>query len=376
MGEVRRVRRCYGCGEVLQSDNPDLPGYADPWEMEHHEIVLCSHCFAEQRKKKKAANEPILDTDFREILKQAKTNKSLIIYVVDLFTFETSFNSEVAEEIKNNPLIVVANKADLLPPKTNLENIHDYVAKRVTDAHLNPLKIILTSVAQNYNIDEVIKTIFTYSEGKDIYFIGAYSSGKSALINSLLKTYKNPTQKYISTSIYPNTTLQVIEIPIDEQHSMYDTPGLSLSNSYVGKMAAEREVIHDLIPKTLVRGRNYFLKSKDALLFGGLAFIEVVSGARAAYSIYMAPDIGIHKTSMSNANEVFERIIRKKLTRPISTLISTSRDLDVYEIKVDYEDKCDIAISGLGWISFVGNHQIIRVYVLNGISIYHGTAKV
>ncbi len=79
---------------------------------------------------------------------------------------------------------------------------------------------------------------------------------------------------------------------------------------------------------------------------------------------------------MSNANEVFERIIRKKLTRPISTLISTSRDLDVYEIKVDYENKCDIAISGLGWISFVGNHQIIRVYVLNGISIYHGTAKV
>ena len=378
MSKIKKIRRCISCGEVLQVENPQEPGFTTPQALQKHVIVLCEQCFAKQNQGHDVLNEPIFNEDFRVILEKARVTKSLIVYLVDLFSYETSFMSEVAEAIRNNPLIIVANKFDILPEKANEEKILEAVKRRAEDADLHPLEYIVASSTKNYKTEEVLKAINKYRGGRNVYIIGAVGSGKSALVNSLLKIYKNPTNFYITTSIYPNTTLEVIEIPLDSRTAMYDTPGLSISNSMIGYFSDEKEVIRTLVPRERIVPRQIIIGTKEVLVFGGVALLEVVNGIRSSYYCYFSNEVKIHRTTSDRAEGFMKSLIRKQQTKPISKKITSSKDFDLYEINVDYggnREFVDISIAGLGWISFKDRRQTIRIYVPKGVSIYHGLAK-
>ena len=49
---------------------------------------------------------------------------------------------------------------------------------------------------------------------------------KESLINALLKAYSDVQDNLITTSEFPGTTLDLIEIPLDENSSIYDSPGI------------------------------------------------------------------------------------------------------------------------------------------------------
>lgn len=376
MSEVKKVRRCYGCGEILQTTEPGKPGFTTEFQLARHEIVLCQTCFEKNAVGHDALNEPIFNADFNIILARIKATQALIVYVVDLFTFETSFMSEVTDAIRDNRILVVANKLDLLPEKVEQEKIRAYVAKRCEQASLKPEKIVLASSTKNYNIEEVMESIEELRDGRSVYFIGAVSSGKSSLINTLLKNFQNESRYYITTSFYPNTTLKVIEIPLDDRSAIYDTPGLSISNSIVGRMANEREVIRTIVPRSTVTPRVYTLRAGQSLIFGGLARFDFLSGPRTTFTVYVANDVKIHRVDLRQADNTFDRLIKRNETQPISKTINSHIDLDVYEIKVDYDDNCDVALTGLGWVSFKGEKQVLRAYVPKGVSIYHNTSKI
>ena len=65
-----------------------------------------------------------------------------------------------------------------------------------------------------------------YRKGRDVYVVGVTNVGKSSLINSLLKAYSDVQDNLITTSEFPGTTLDLIEIPLDENSSIYDSPGI------------------------------------------------------------------------------------------------------------------------------------------------------
>ena len=46
-----------------------------------------------------------------------------------------------------------------------------------------------------------------------------------------LKIYKNISGETIKTHNYKNTNLKVMEIPLTAKSSMYETPGISITNS-------------------------------------------------------------------------------------------------------------------------------------------------
>ena len=379
MSKIKKVRRCVSCGEVLQTTNPQVPGFTTEANLQKHVVVLCETCFNKQNLSHDALNEPIFNEDFRVILEKARVTESLIVYVVDLFSYETSFMSEVAAAIRDNPLIVVANKFDILPEGTDETTVLENVKKRAEDADLHPLKYIVASSTKNYNIDEVLKAILDHRNGRNVYIIGAVGSGKSALVNSLLKVYKNPTNFYISTSIYPNTTLEVIEIPLDRRSAMYDTPGLSISNSMIGFFADEREVIRTIVPREQIKPRSVIIGPRDILLYGGVAAIQFVSGIRSTFTSNVSNEVKIHRTNKDRFERFFKGLIRKDESRPLSKKITTTKDFDVYEIQVDFggnRQLVDIHIAGLGWVSFKDRRQNIRVYVPKGVSIDIGLAKV
>ncbi|WP_249026574.1 GTPase [Thomasclavelia cocleata] len=56
------------------------------------------------------------------------------------------------------------------------------------------------------------------------YIVGVTNVGKSSLINALLKHYGTGDDTLITTSEFPGTTLDLIEIPLDNQSYLYDSP--------------------------------------------------------------------------------------------------------------------------------------------------------
>ena len=53
-----------------------------------------------------------------------------MVYVVDVFNFESSFNPEINTALSGLDIILVANKFDLLPKSTNEAKLKDYVATK------------------------------------------------------------------------------------------------------------------------------------------------------------------------------------------------------------------------------------------------------
>jgi ribosome biogenesis GTPase A len=207
-----------------------------------------------------------------------------------------------------------------------------------------------------------------------IYVIGAVSSGKSSLINAFFRVYKNTTMNYITTSIYPNTTLRVIEIPVDDDISIFDTPGLSINNTVLGVL--ERDVIRVVVPRKEIKPRNFQLVPNNSLLIGGIARIDYLSGPRTNFTLYVANDVRVLRTQTNRASETLKNIIRYKKTTPISKSIRTIADLDAYDLTFEGDEKMDISIAGLGWISFTAKGQTIRVFAPQGVAIRSNKAKI
>lgn len=373
MANFKEMRRCYGCGEILQTHDPKEVGYIPQEAFDNKEILLCRRCFRLQHYNEDEKDGPEVSDDFYKILRHAHNEKAVFIYVIDLFSFETPFIREVNEYLQGAPVILVANKRDVLPKAVNDQKLLKYVRQRAEEEGLIVTDFIVLSSKKNYNIDE-LKDALARIGNRNIYVIGATSSGKSTLINAFLKNYTNETTKTITTSCYPGTTMRVIEVPLNDEATMYDTPGLSIENSMISHV--EKEVIKVITPNKEIKPRTYQLFDKQTLFIGGLARFDFVKGPRTGFTVYACNDVEIHRTRLERADAVFNSLVKNQKLKPCSKNLQSPSDFDTFEIDIDEKKKMDIGIYGYGWVTFVGNKQKIRVHVPKGVSIYALEAKI
>ncbi len=377
MSKFNMVRRCYSCGAILQSDDPNAEGYlperfldADPAT-----AFLCDKCYHQQRFNLAPAH-PKVDQDYLTIIEDAQASDALIVYVVDLFSFETSFIPEVIERLQGLRILVVANKYDLLPTSVKEENIREYVAHRFRVAHLSVTKddVMLATLTSASPMEEFASRIESLRTKHDVYILGATGVGKTLLVYSFLREFKNLSGKNITTSLYPGTNLHTMQIPLDSSSYLYDTPGTSLDNSILACLDGDER--NAVTPLTAVKGRNFTVAEGDTLLVGGVARIELLSGKRQSITVYFAKDVTVTKVRSSNADAAFLKGIEKGNVVPISARASTLTDFDAFDIVVDEQGKRDIGIEGLGWFSFYAGAQTFRVYLPKGVSLYTSRSKV
>jgi small GTP-binding protein len=76
----------------------------------------------------------------------------------------------------------------------------------------------------------LIGKIKEYKTDNNVYVVGYTNAGKSTLINKLLYNYSD-TLPTITTSLLPSTTLNSIEIKLDDKLTLIDTPGLLEENT-------------------------------------------------------------------------------------------------------------------------------------------------
>ncbi|PAV57842.1 hypothetical protein WR25_19333, partial [Diploscapter pachys] len=233
---------CAGCGAQLHCKDSSLPGFL-PLEVlekvEHRRNrfktpqSLCRRCHL-LKHHNFLLNVNVCDVDYKSMMSHLQLKEeALIVLVVDMTDMPGSIHSQLPEIIGDRkPMIVVANKIDLLPPDAEFgymkrckQTVERAVAKQGLTERFNIIHTALISAKTGFGIEELITEIFLkYTNVKlgirsDVYLIGCTNAGKSTLFNAFLQSDLCKVRaldliERATTSVWPGTTISLLKFPV------------------------------------------------------------------------------------------------------------------------------------------------------------------
>lgn len=350
------ILKCIGCGAPLQAEDPDAPGYVPEHNL-YREDVICKRCFR-LKNYNEVQDVGLESEDFLNLLNGLAEKNGIIVNVVDVFDFEGSFINAIKRIVGNKKIILVGNKMDLLPKQINKRRVKEWLKKTARKYGLEAEDVVLISAEKNEGIEDLLTSINTLRNHEDVYIVGTTNVGKSTLINKLIERSVGE-KDVVTTSRFPGTTLDMIDIPLDEKTFMYDTPGVIQAHQMT-HFVTENE-LKTIMPKKEIKQRIYQLNEGQTLFFGGLARIDYVSGGRRPLVCYFSNELNIHRTKTENANELWRNQLGSLLAPPNNPENFDLQDIKVVRLETGKE-KRDVMISGLGFITIdEGAKVIVRV---------------
>lgn len=362
-----RIKRCYGCGAILQSEDPNESGYIPLEKFDSEEDTLCERCY-KLRHYSQYKESSDINIDYVTILSSAKKSDALAVYVFNAFSLYGSLIEGIGDYIPNKTLVVI-NKRDLLPKSYDDEYLKNKVKELLSKENITPLDIIITSASptKTNNIDTLLNSINALRDKKDVYFIGAYQVGKSSLINSLLMAYTNNTNRIITTSPYPGTTLDVISIPLDNKTNIYDTPGINNQSSIISHI--EGKIIKYVLPRNEIKPESYAAKEGQSFLFSNLARLDFVKGNKTTFTFFKSNDLTIERCKLNKADDALLAISNNSSLDTRTEKVTSMKSFNKFSFKCEKGKQCRIRIHGLGFIDFTSDDQEIDVYVIDGVKV-------
>ncbi len=305
-------KKCLGCGNLLD-DNYDKD--------------LCERCFRlKYYGEYQVTNKS--NIEYFKILDSISEN-DLVLYITSIF----NINLEYLKKFKN--VIIVITKKDILPKSIKDLKIINYIKK-----HYGEYDIEVISSVKNYNLDNLMDKIKKYNNNK-VYLVGNTNSGKSTLLNKMIINYSdnNPS---ITTSIYPSTTLDVINVNIDNI-TFIDTPGIIDEGSIINYI--DNNTLKVITPKKEIKPRTYQIKGKGSLIIENMIRLdyEVEIGSM---TIYISNAVNIVRVGFNN-NKLHELGKRE----------------------FNLEKRKDIVITDLCFIKLIGLVKV-QIYANSNIKIY------
>jgi 30S ribosome assembly GTPase len=352
---------CIGCGVVIQTENKNELGYAPSSSLEKEEVI-CQRCFR-LKHYNEVQDVSLTDDDFLKILNEIGKSDSLIVKLVDIFDFNGSWLPGLHRFTGNNKVILIGNKVDLLPKSVKHQKVINWMKKEAKDLGLRPEDVYLVSAEKGKNIKEVLDAIEYHRNGKDVYVVGCTNVGKSTFINRILKEVSGE-ENVITTSHFPGTTLDIIEIPLSDGKYLVDTPGII--NHHQMAHFVDKKDLKIITPKKEIKSRIFQLNDQQTLFFGGLARFDFVKGERSSFVCYFSNEITIHRTKLEKADELYEKHAGELLTPPNREHLEAFPELVRHDFSIK-EPKTDIVFSGLGWITINEPNIQVSVYVPKGV---------
>ena len=316
---------CIGCGSKFQTLDKNKEGYINPKVYE--KATLCERCF----KIKYYGEAYVTDNpkDKTSLIKMINDSKKSVVYLVDTLTISKETLSVI--DSLSNKVYLVLTKKDLLPKSVKNSKLKEYIS------NLTLIKdVFVISALKNNGVTEVYNELIKNNE-KSVYVIGYTSSGKSTFINKLLML--NGKSGNITTSSLPNTTLECINIKLNDKLTLIDTPGFVSENSSYNFI--DVDIYKKLLPKSVIKPKVYTIKKDFMIILGDILRIENNSNEDVNLVFYFKNEIKLNKM----------RSIKNELLK----------DKDKLDVKVS--DK-DIVLEGLGYIKVVG-YANLTMYTLN-----------
>lgn len=318
------MSKCTGCGVFLQDTNKEKLGYTTNLKNN-----LCERCFRirnyNEYSKVLKDNE-----DYIKILKNINKN-DLVVLVVDLFNF-CNLN-EISNYLKNDILLVLT-KRDLIPRSCYNEKILNYF----DSFNLNIKDKIIVSSKKNYNMDLVFEKINELKTSENVYVVGYTNSGKSTLINKIIYNYSD-NNNIITTSNLPSTTIDSIEIKVNNELTLIDTPGLLTKGDIIDYV--DKNMLKKIIPNKEIRPITYQITKKCSISVEDILRLDVED---INFTMYISNNLKI------------EKIFKEKETNLIKKQIKVKKGKD-------------LVVQGLTFITF--NKDIeLTLYIMEGVNIY------
>lgn len=326
-------KKCLGCGVKLQDQNILQEGYITSLEND-----ICQRCF---RMKNYGEYQVVTKSnqEYIDILKGVGKTKDLVLYITDLLNLEEDF-----KEIRNllpNKMILVLNKKDALPKSVKEKKLIEYL----NDMDIKVEEVIVISCSKNYNIDYLMKKIKLYQTSKNVYVVGHTNAGKSSLINKLIRNYSETDQE-LTMSPLPSTTLNMVNIEINEYLNIIDTPGLVDSGSILNHV--DEKMTKKISPKKEIKPRTYQLRKNQSIIIEDLVRIDYVEGEKNSFTVFVSNDLKVKRVlNLLNNEELY--------------------DLNKTTYNIKYDE--DLVISGLGFVKIV-NKGVIDVYINKDVKAF------
>ena len=103
----------------------------------------------------------------------------------------------------------------------------------------------------------------------------------------------------ITTSRFPGTTLDRIEIPFGDGHDLIDTPGIIHRHQMAHYLSAKTLKLAS--PQKEIKPKVYQLNEGQTLFLGALARFDYLAGPKQGVVAYLDNNLMIHRTKTQNA---------------------------------------------------------------------------
>ena len=317
-------KKCIGCGTLLQDENKEKEGYVDNLEKD-----LCQRCF----KLKHYGEYKIVskdNNDYKKIINNISKD-SIVVYICDIFYLNLD-NINLFDKV-----LLVLTKRDTLPKSIIDDKIKKYIRKRYN----NIIDIEIISSINNYNLDNLLSKLYKYSN-KEIYFVGNTNSGKSTLLNKIIKNYTSSNIE-ITTSMYPSTTLDIINININNNLTIIDTPGLINENSIINNLP--NNYIKRFNIKKEVKPRTFQIKDTGSIIIDEIIRIDYNTKEINSMTVYI--NNGINVKRIGKNNDILK---------------------DKYVNKVKLQKNKDVVIDDICFIKFTKEVEL-NIYLIDETTI-------
>ncbi|MCG0732073.1 GTP-binding protein YqeH [Lactiplantibacillus plantarum] len=348
---------CIGCGAAIQTTDPKAAGYTPNSALQKSlasdaQDLYCQRCFR-LRHYNEIMPVGLTDDDFRHLLATIRDAKALVVYVVDIFDLNGSIIPGLQRFVGDNPVLLVGNKEDVLPRQLRRTKLREWINQQVRAQGIKPVDVALTSAKKGHSIDELLAMIEKYRRGRDVYVVGVTNVGKSTLINRIIAN-NTGLKDLITTSRFPGTTLDKIEIPLDDGHMMVDTPGIIHPEQMAHVLSGDDLKL--VSPQREIRPKGFQLGNGQTLFLGGVARLDIVDTLKATGTVYVDNNLTLHRTRTENADNFYTKHVGELITPPTGDAVADFPPLVRHEFKVT--EISDIVFEGLGWVTVAADTRV------------------